>query len=286
MMGLLPAAEEQAPSFSRSWIERQVPADHLLRQIDAVLDLSFVLGAVRSCYGRSGPPSLDPRVLLKMMLLLFLYDLPSERQLIEQIRVRLDFLWFLGFTLETPIPDASVLSKARARWGPRVFEGLFAQTVAQCVQAGLVGGRLLHVDSTMVKAHASKDSVVAAGPELVSALRQACQEPTAPLQVLPASAPLACGSAGASEGAGAPAPAPEVVPPVVWILEGLRSEPTDPDEPLGQPGAAVAASSPPVRLLPPAGAAPRSDSPQRQDPPEGAEAGPPSKKSFRSTKRI
>src|SRR5512137_279935 len=83
-------------------LEPRVPADHLLRRISAVLDLSFVIPAVRELYGRSGNVSLDPRVLLKMLLLLFLYDIPSERELMEQIRMRLDFLWFLGWELDSP----------------------------------------------------------------------------------------------------------------------------------------------------------------------------------------
>jgi transposase len=157
-----------------------------LRKVSATLDLSFVIPAVRHRYGRSGNVSLDPRVIIKLLLLLFLYDLPSERELMEQVRARLDFLWFLGFDLDTDIPDHSVLSKARARWGSDVFEQLFVQTVDQCVQAGLVNGRLLHVDSTMVKANAHKDTIISSGPELVGALRQAYQEQAAKLQVLAA----------------------------------------------------------------------------------------------------
>src|ERR1039458_3371395 len=107
----------------------------------------------------------------------------------EQVRARLDFLWFLGFDLDTEIPDHSVLSKARARWGSEVFEQFFVQTVDQCVQAGLVNGRLLHVDSTMVKANAHKDTIIPSGPELVGALRQAYQEQAAKLQVLVATNP-------------------------------------------------------------------------------------------------
>jgi transposase len=166
-------------------LEHRLGADHLLRKVSATLDLSFVIPTVRHRYGRSGNVSLDPRVIVKLLLLLFLYDLPSERELMEQVRARLDFLWFLGFDLDTDIPNHSVLSKARARWGTRVFERLFVQTVNQCVQAGLVNGRLLHVDSTMVKAHAHKDTLVPSGPELVGALRQAYQEQAANSNSLP-----------------------------------------------------------------------------------------------------
>jgi transposase len=186
MMGTQPSRRQPALFSYPIDLEPRLGAEHLLRKVSATLDLSFVLPIVRHRYGRSGNVSLDPRVIVKMLLLLFLYDVASERELMEQIRARLDFLWFLGFDLDTDIPDHSVLSKARARWGTRVFEQLFVQTVNQCVQAGLVNGRLLHVDSTMVKANAHKDTLVPSGPELVGALRQAYQEQAAKLEVLPA----------------------------------------------------------------------------------------------------
>jgi transposase len=185
MMGTQPRIFQPALFSYHIDLEQRVPTDHLLRRLTVVLDLSFVVPAVRHLYGRSGNVSLDPRVILKMMLLLFLYNVASERELLEQIRVRLDFLWFLGFDLETEIPDHSVLSKARARWGEEVFKQLFIRMVQQCVEAGLVNGSLLHADSTIVKASASKDSVVVSSPELVSALRQAYQEQQAKLEVLP-----------------------------------------------------------------------------------------------------
>jgi transposase len=184
MMGTLDSHQEQ-PLFSYHVnLEHRVRPDHPLRQLKAALDLSFVIPAVRPFYGRSGHVSLDPRVILKMMLLLFYYDIPSERELMAQIGERLDFLWFLDFDLETSIPDHSVVSKARARWDPGVFEQLFVRTVQQCVQAGLVDGRLLHVDSTIVKANASKNSVLETSPEMVAALRQAYQVQASKLEVL------------------------------------------------------------------------------------------------------
>lgn len=184
MMGTLPSHQQSALFSYYVSLERRISSEHLLRKVDAALDLSFVLPAVRRFYGRSGNVSLDPRTIVKMLLLLFLYDIRSERELMEQIAVRMDFLWFLGMDLETPVPNHSVLSKARTRWGGKVFEKLFAQTVEQCVKAGLVDGRLLHVDSTMVKANAARDSVICSGPELVSALRQAYQQQEAKLQIV------------------------------------------------------------------------------------------------------
>ncbi len=186
MMGPLTSEQEQ-PLFSyQIHLEKRVRSNHPLRQLAGILDLSFVAPAVRHLYGRSGNISTDPEVIVKMMLLLFYYNVASERELVEQIRERLDFLWFLGYDLESEIPHHSVLSKARARWGTELFERLFIRTVEQCVKAGLVDGRLLHVDSTTLKANASKDSVVKSCPELVSALRKAYQEQERKLELMSA----------------------------------------------------------------------------------------------------
>jgi transposase len=250
MLGLLPEQTHEPPSCQWLLIERHVPADHLLRRVDVVLNLDFVIPAVRPHYGRSGHKSLDPRVVLKMMLLLFLYNISSERELMEQIQVRLDFLWFLRFDLETAIPDHSVSSKARARWGPEVFDQLFRQTVKQCVAAGLVDGRLVHNDSTMVKAHASKASIVAAGPELVSALRQACQEPTTPIAVLPAPETVVPPAPDPSVGEPMASPRPAVAPGA-----NLALVPVEPNAPPGAASAlpvsaAVAPEPPALQVLP------------------------------------
>jgi transposase len=179
-------AEQRQPQFFsyRIDLERRLRSDHPLRQVKATLDLSFVIPLVQASYGRCGHPSLDPRVLVKLMFLLFYYDVPSERELLAQLPERLDWLWFLDYDLDSDIPHHSVLSKARARWGTAVFEALFVRTVEQCVQAGLVDGRLLHADSSTNKANASKDSVVKTSPELVQALRQAYQKAEQKLTVL------------------------------------------------------------------------------------------------------
>jgi transposase len=255
MMGIQPSVRQPALFSYHVDLEPRVAADHLLRQVTAVLDLSFVLPTVRHAYGRSGHVSLDPRVIVKMLLLLFLYNIPSERELMEQIRVRLDFLWFLGFDLESAIPDHSVLSKARTRWGGDVFEQLFVATVRQCVQAGLVDGRLLHIDSTMIKANASKDSVVASGPELVRALRQAYQEQAAKLQVLrPDNEAAAAGVPGtqtAPEPTSAPVRVASEAAPQTGMAGGEPVGSAVASAPLSEPIPSVAAPVPRVQVLPP-----------------------------------
>lgn len=156
-------------------LDRRIRADHPLRAIRAAIDFGFVRQEVAHCYGYNGQVSVDPEVILKLMFLLFLDNVKSERELMRMLPERLDYLWFLGFGLDDEVPDHSVLSKARARWGQSIFEALFVRTVQQCVAAGLVDGRKIHLDGSLVTAHASRDSVVQASPELIAALKAAYQ---------------------------------------------------------------------------------------------------------------
>jgi len=154
-------------------LEKRVRANHPLRQVKTAIDFCFVREEVAHCYGRNGNESVPPEVILKMMFLLFFDDIKSERELMEIIGERLDYLWFLDYGLDDKVPDHSVLSKARSRWGKQVFESLFVRTVSQCVDAGLVNGSKLHVDASLVEADASRDSVIKSSPELTAALKRA-----------------------------------------------------------------------------------------------------------------
>ena len=147
------------------WVEpinlgRRIAPDHLLRKINKVLDLGFVRREVAGSYGSNGHVSVDPVIIIKLMLLLFLDDVRSERELMRIVPLRLDYLWFLGYGLEDEIPTHSVLSKARKRWGAEVFERLFARSVEQCLEAGLVDGHKLYIDASLVAANASRNSVI------------------------------------------------------------------------------------------------------------------------------
>ena len=154
-------------------LDRRVRPNHPLRRLETLLDGEQIRQRVRSCYGYNGNASVDPVIIMKLMVLLFLDDVPSERELMRIIPERLDYLWFLGYGLDDVIPDHSVLSKARKRWGVAVFEALFVEVVGQCVQAGLVEGQKLHLDGSLVDAHASNNSVVQSSPELIAALKAA-----------------------------------------------------------------------------------------------------------------
>jgi transposase len=110
-------------------------------------------------YGSTGKTSIDPIVLMKLMLILFLEQIPSERELMRRLPERLDWLWFCEYDLDSELPNHSVLSKARRRWGLDVFRELFQVILSQCIKAGLVDGRVVHVDSSLINANASLDGL-------------------------------------------------------------------------------------------------------------------------------
>ncbi len=144
-------------------IEERVSGRHLLRRIQQRIDFDFIYKEVQESYGTNGNVSIAPPVTLKLMLLLVLYNVRSERELIDTLPVRLDWLWFLGFDLDSTVPNHSVLSKARARWGVETFQRFFERIVSQCVQAGLVDGKKLFVDASLIDADASNNSVIKRG---------------------------------------------------------------------------------------------------------------------------
>lgn len=145
--------------FYQFSLEERVPQDHLLRQVAATVDFSFVRRLTARFYSHTGQPRIDPVVRFKMALLGWLYGIPSERRLADEVRLNLAFLWFVGYDLDERPPDHSVLSKARTRFGVTVYQAFFTEIVRQCEQAGLIRGERLYLDSTLTAANASLDSV-------------------------------------------------------------------------------------------------------------------------------
>lgn len=154
-------------------LDRRVRKSNPLRAIKESISFEWVRDEVRRFYGYNGNVSVDPVIIVKLLFLLFYDNVQSERELIRIVPERLDYLWFLGLGIDDEIPDHSVLSKARRRWGREVFEKLFVRTVQDCVEAGLVDGSKIHVDGSLLDANASKDSVVRGPEELIAALREA-----------------------------------------------------------------------------------------------------------------
>lgn len=136
----------------------RIPADHPLRCIKQMIPFDSVRSRVADCYGYNGHESLDPALVLKLLFLFFYEDVRSERELMKHLRYRMDWLWFCDLDLDDSIPDHSVLSKARRRWGVDVFEEVFSEVLSLCVEAGLVDSRTVYADSTVLKADASVDS--------------------------------------------------------------------------------------------------------------------------------
>lgn len=141
-------------------LDQRVRSNHPLRKVNELIDFDFSYAEVQDFYGRNGNESVPPPVILKLMLILIFYNVRSERELMETVPERMDWLWFLGYDLDSTIPNHSVLSKARKKWGAAVFQSFFERIVLQCVQAGLVDGSKIFVDSSLVDANASNNSVI------------------------------------------------------------------------------------------------------------------------------
>lgn len=140
-------------------LEELVPADHLLRRIDAVIDFSFIHDRVASLYcADNGRPPLDPTLMFKALFIGYLFGIRSERQLVREITVNVAYRWFLRLKLTDGVFDASTLSQNRRRrfTDAHVAQDIFDAIVEQAVRHGLVDGTVLYTDSTHLKANANK----------------------------------------------------------------------------------------------------------------------------------
>src|SRR5271167_1916183 len=150
------------PLFYYFRLEDQIPDDHLLKRLDRFVDFGFVRERLRDAYSAIGRPSIDPEVLLRLLLVGYLYGITSERRLLEEVRMHLAYRWFTRLDFEQEIPDHSTFSKNRhGRFRQSgVFREVFEEIVRRCLEAGLVEGKNLAVDGTMVGANASRQSRV------------------------------------------------------------------------------------------------------------------------------
>ena len=141
-------------------LEDQVPENHLLRLIEKHISFAFVREKLKDSYSDTGRPSIDPELLLRILLIGYLYGITSERKLVEELRMHLAWRWFTGLGFDQEIPHHSTFSKNRhGRFQEsKLFEQLFEQIVRQCVDVGLVQGKHLSVDGSFVEANAAKES--------------------------------------------------------------------------------------------------------------------------------
>src|SRR6202051_4361320 len=157
MMGRL--EQDQGQLFYSFCLEEVVPDDHQVRAIASVLDLSWVYGELSPLYPALGRPSIDPVLMIRMLILGYAFGLRSERLLCREVRVNLAYRWFCGLSIEDKIPDHSVFSRARnERFGDSaIFRSVFERVVGACIAAGLVGGKGFAVDASLIEADANKN---------------------------------------------------------------------------------------------------------------------------------
>lgn len=157
---MLGVKQKESKLFYNFSLSERVPKDHFLRKVDEAVNLSFIRQLAKPYYSHTGQPGIDPVVLLKMMLIGYLYDITSERKLTQELRVNLSFMYFLGYDIDEETPNHSVLSKARRRFGNKVFEQFFEAVIEKCKEQGLICAEQAFIDSTLIPANASLSSIV------------------------------------------------------------------------------------------------------------------------------
>jgi len=155
MMGQQGPSQEQF--FYTFSLESHVPADHLLRRIDSVLDLSDLRQHLAPYYSHTGRPSIDPELMIRMLIVGYCFGIRSERRLCEEVHLNLAYRWFCRLDLERPVPEHSTFSKNRhGRFRDSgAFRWLFDEVLRRCMAAGLVKGEGFAVDASVVAADAS-----------------------------------------------------------------------------------------------------------------------------------
>lgn len=158
--------QKESKLFYNFSLSSRVPKDHFLRKLEETIDFSFIHDLARPYYSHTGQPSVDPVVLLKMMLIGYLYDITSERKLAQELSVNLAFMYFLGYDIDEETPNHSVLSKARRRFGAKIFEEFFERLVEECKSRGLIQAEKAFIDSSLIPANASLFNIVDCGQKI------------------------------------------------------------------------------------------------------------------------
>jgi len=149
---------DQGHLFYEFHLDEAVPDDHLVRKIAAVLDLSWVHAELAPYYSRLGRPSIDPVLMIRMLIVGYVFAIRSERQICREVQVNLAYRWFCDLGLEDPIPDHSAFSRARnERFRESdIFRCIFERVVETSIKAGLVGGEGFAVDASLIEADANR----------------------------------------------------------------------------------------------------------------------------------
>ena len=150
--------QDQGQLFYSFNLEAVVPDDHLVRAIARVLDLSWVRAELAPHYSHIGRPSIDPVLMIRMLIVGYVFAIRSERALCREVQLNLAYRWFCGLGIEDSIPDHSAFSRARNERfrDSDIFRRVFERVVGACIAAGLVGGEGFAVDASLIQADANK----------------------------------------------------------------------------------------------------------------------------------
>jgi transposase len=153
---------DQGALFYEFSLERHVPMDHMLRSIDRFVDLDGIRAHVAPFYSPIGRPSIDPELLIRMLLVGYCFGIRSERRLCEEVHLNLGYRWFCRLGLDGDVPDHSTFSKNRhGRFRDSdLLRQLFETVVSRCMTEGLVGGEGFAVDASLIKADANRQRSV------------------------------------------------------------------------------------------------------------------------------
>ena len=154
---------DQGQLFYSFCLDEVVPDDHLVRDIAGVLDLSWVHAELAPYYPSIGRPSIDPVLMIRMLIIGYVFAIRSERLLCREVKVNLAYRWFCGLSIEDTIPDHSLFSRARNERfrDSDIFRRVFERVVEACIAAGLVGGEGFAVDASLIAADANKQRSIA-----------------------------------------------------------------------------------------------------------------------------
>ena len=159
---------DQAALFYTFSLEDHVPANHLLRSIDRFVELEGLRAHLAPFYSATGRPSIDPELLIRMLLVGYCFGIRSERRLCEEVHLNLAYRWFCRLGLEGVVPDHSTFSKNRhGRFRESdLLRQLFDTVLRRCMSEGLVGGEGFAVDASLIKAEANRERSVPGEPGL------------------------------------------------------------------------------------------------------------------------
>jgi transposase len=155
---------DQGQLFYSFDLDAAVPGDHLVREIATVLDLSWVYGELAPHYPSIGRPSIDPVLMIRLLIIGYVFAIRSERALCREVQVNLAYRWFCGLSIEDRLPDHLAFSRARNERfrDSDIFRQVF-ERVAACIAADLVGGEGFAVDASLIAADANKRRSIPGG---------------------------------------------------------------------------------------------------------------------------